>query len=196
MSSLRKATATALVVCLLPFSLGNALAEPNLPDAALVKQHVDLFGAGTKVSVKLANGQKVRGSIGGIEDQAFLLATDREKTPRRIAYDQVSELKLAKRLYRASGQPDPIEAKRMVTSLGVGKHVAVEVPSGKKLHGHIQAIEGERFTLLPDNQPAPVQIAYSDVHYVEKNLSFGATIVLVVLIVAAVAVALAVGVTR
>ncbi len=196
MSSWRKATATVLVACMLHFSLGNALASPNVPDPALVKQHVDLFGRGARVSLKLANGQKLRGSIGAIEDQAFLLAPQRETTPRRILYDQVSELKLAKRLYRASGQPDPVEAKRMVVTLGVGKHVAVQVPSGKKLHGHIQAIEGERFTLVPDNQTAPVQIEYSDVHYVEKNLSFGATIVLVVLIVAAVAVAVAVGVTR
>ena len=60
--------------------------------------------------------------------------------------------------------------------------------SGHELHGHIQAIDGDTFTLLPDHQTTSVRIAYRDVDYLEKNLSFGATIVLVVLIVAAVAV--------
>jgi hypothetical protein len=58
-----------------------------------------------------------------------------------------------------------------------------------------QAIESNQFTLLPDGQTRPVQVAYSDISKVEKNLSLGATIVLVVLIPAAV-VAASVAATR
>ena len=196
MNAWRNATATVLVVSLLHLSLSGSLEArtPKIP--APIKEQVDQFGVGAKVGVKLAGGEKLRGSIDAIEGQGFLLSSQRENGPRRIPYDEVAELKLAKRVYRASDQPDVVEAKRVVVALGVGKHAVVKVTGGKKLHGHIQAIEGDHFTLQPDNQPSPVQIAYSDVWYVEKNLSAGATIVLVILIGAAVLVAATVMATR
>ena len=61
----------------------------------------------------------------------------------------------------------------MVTALGTGKHVVVKISGEKKLHGHIRAIETEHFTLLPDNQSEPIQIAYAEVWQVGKNLGTG-----------------------
>src|SRR5205814_6379545 len=115
---------------------------------------------------------------------------------KSIAYDQVTEMKLTKRRYRASGEPDAAEARRVVLALGVGKHVVVNAIGGREVHGNIQAIEPGYFSVLPDQQNAPVQIAYGDVRHVEKNLSLGATIVLLVLIAAAVVVAASVAATR
>jgi hypothetical protein len=39
---------------------------------------------------------------------------------------------------------------------------------------------------MPDHETAPVEIPFDQVRYVEKNITLGSTIVLVVLIVAAV----------
>ncbi len=192
----RNMTAVTLVVCLFHLSFSASLMATTTTSPILIKQQADQFGIGANVRLKLVGGEKLRGSIQAIEDGTFLLAPDPDKQPRRIGWEQVSELRLAKRVYRASGEPNPIEAKRVVLALGVGKHVAVKTAGGKKLHGHIQAIEADHFTLLPDNQPAPVQIAYNHATYIEKNLSMGATIVLVVLIAAAVVVTATVLATR
>ena len=58
------------------------------------------------------------------------------------------------------------------------------------------AIGPVSFSVLPDQQSAAIQIAYGDIRHVEKNLSLGATIVLLVLIAAAVLVAATVAATR
>ena len=141
-----------------------------------MKHQVDQLGVGAKVKVKLEGGKKLEGYIETIDDEGFLLNSKREASPRRIAYDQVARLKFAKRSYRASGQPDPVEARRAVLGLGVGQHVMVKVAGGKKLRGHIEAIESDNFTLRPDRQTTAVQIVYNDVWRVQQNLSTGAKI--------------------
>jgi hypothetical protein len=88
----------------------------------------------------------------------------------------VAQLRLAKLTYRASGQVDPAEAKRVVAGLGVGKHIMVKTAAGQEFHGNIQAIEPDQFIMLPDHQAAPVQIAYNDVRQLGPNLSTGAKI--------------------
>jgi hypothetical protein len=74
-----------------------------------------------------------------------------------------------------------------VVGLGVGRHAVVRF-AGKELHGNIQSIAEASFTLMPDHDTAPVQISFDQVRYVEKNITLGTTIVLVILIVAAVVV--------
>ncbi len=163
----------------------QAKAVPN-PDS--VKQRVDELGVGARVKVKLAGGKKLRGSIEAIDEEGFLLSSQRKAARRHIAYTQVARLKLAKRSYRAAGQPDPLEARRVVAALGVGEHVMVKVPGGKKLRGRIQAIEAEHFTLRLDREGTTTQIAYNQVWRVQENLSKGAKIAIIV--VAAVVVTL------
>jgi ribosome maturation factor RimP len=184
-TDLRKLIAICLVFFLFHFSFLQA-ATP--PDPASLKEKVDLFGVGAKVKLRLADGEKLRGSIETITDETFSFNPGPGTLQRQIAYDQVVDLELAKRVYRTQDQPDPVEARRVVVALGVGKHVVVKTTTGKEFHGHIQAIEPDNFTLLPDRAVAPVQIAYGEVRHVEKNLSAGATLVLVILIVAVVAV--------
>ena len=185
MNDLRKTTAIWLVVSLFYLSSLQATAPAG---PALMKRKVDLFGVGASVKLKLADGEKLRGSIEAIKDENFVLDQGQGASERLIAYDQVADLDLTKHRYRARGQTDLLEAKRVVAALGVGKHVVVNTTGGRELHGYIQAIEPDHFTVLPDREAAPVQILYSEVRHVEKNLSAGATLVLVILIVAAVAV--------
>jgi ribosome maturation factor RimP len=135
---------------------------------------------GAEVKVKLAGGKNLRGSIGSIEEDSFLLTKEGKAPPKRLAYADVAELKLAKNLYRATGQPDSLAALRVVEALGVGRHAVVKTTAGQEYHGDIQAIDRDRFTLLPDRQIQPVQIAYSDVQQVGPNLSKAAKIAIIV----------------
>jgi hypothetical protein len=191
----RAALSAGLVFVLFQLSLAQSLQATVAPDPAAIKGQIDQFGIGAKLELVLAHGQKLRGSVDAIGDDSFLFISQRRQPAQRISYDQVSEMRLTKHRYRASGQPDSMEARRVVLALGVGKHVVVNT-AGREVHGLIQAIEPGYFTVLPDQQNAPVQFAYSDVQHVEKNLSLGATIVLLVLIAAGVVVAATVAATR
>jgi len=185
--------AVVVVICLYQFSLTESLTAAAVETASL-RQQVTEYGVGAKLSLKLAGGKKLRGSVESIDDAGFQLSKPNGDAVH-VRYDDLALVKLAERAYRAKQDPDPVEARRMVLSLGAGKHVVVKL-TGREFHGHIQSIAADTFTLLPDREITPVQIAYRDVRYVEKNLSFGATIVFAVLIVAVVVVAASVAATR
>jgi len=194
MNRCRKMVAVALVFCLYHLSLIKSLTAGTTFTPTSIRQRVEAFGVGAKVGLKLAGGKKLHGTVELIDDRGFTLSQG-SGPAKSIAYDEVGQLSLAERAYHAKGQPDPVDARRIVLNLGVGKHAVVRF-GDNEFHGHIQSIEAEHFTLLPDHETAPVQIAYRDVQYVEKNLSLGATVVLIVLIAAAVVVAAAVAATR
>jgi ribosome maturation factor RimP len=191
----RKILAIGLAVCLTHLSLADvalSLDATTSSNAALTRQQVDLLGVGSKVKVRLANGKTLRGSISGIEDGAFLLASGREGSPTRVAYEEVAQVKFAKSTYKVAGQPDAAEAKRVVAGLGVGHHIQVKTTAGKEYHGNILSVGTEQFTILPDHQAVPVEIAYSQTLQMGPNLSKGAKIAIVVvvgLVIAAVIIA-------
>lgn len=185
----RKYVAVAVVFCICEASVVAAPAN-----TVSMKQQLTDFGVGADLKLKLAGGKKMRGSIEALDDSGVVVAEHGKKN-LHIPYTEVAQVKLAERAYRAKGQPDALQASRVVVSLGVGRHAVVKF-LGRELHGHIQLIGPDSFTLLPDHSVTPVEIAYSDVSYVEKNLTAGATIVLVVLIVAAVVVITSVAATR
>ena len=85
----------ALTICLVLGLCGDwvtNLRAATLPNSTLTKQQVELFGVGADVKVKLTSGKKLRGSIGGIDAQSFDLISRRDRSPRRITYDQVTQL--------------------------------------------------------------------------------------------------------
>jgi ribosome maturation factor RimP len=201
MNNWQKFLATGLAACMLVLPLGDlavSLQAEVPPNPTLTKQQVDRWGVGAEVKVKLAGGKNLRGAISGIEDESFLLVKGQKASPKRVGYAEVAELKLAKNLYRATGQPDPLAALRVVEALGVGRHAVVKTTAGQEYHGNIQAIDRDQFTLLPDHQSQPVQIAYSDVQQVGPNLSRNALIAILVGVGAALAVliTLAVGLSK
>src|SRR5437879_2620499 len=196
MSFLKESLAGMLVFCLFQLSLAESLQAAIGLDPASVKRQVDEFGTGAKVGLVLVRGEKLKGAIQEIGAEGFQFVTQANGPPRTVGYDQVTGVELLKRRYRAHGQPDAAEARRVVLALGLRKHVVVNTTAGQEFHGNIAAIEPAYVSVVPDRQTAAVQIAYTDIRHVEKNLSLGATIVLLVLIVAAVAVAVSVGATR
>ena len=84
MNTWRQFISIGLVVGLLQLSLADAAwatGKVAPPGPTAVKQQVDLFGVGANVKLKLADGKKLKGSIQGIDDGAFLLV--RSRMPRR-----------------------------------------------------------------------------------------------------------------
>ena len=187
MNTWRKVLAVSLAVWLPIVSL-EAKARP---DPTAIQQKVNDLGVDADVKLKLADGKKLRGHIQAIADEDFQVALEREATPRTLSYNQIAELKLADVYYRADSQPDPIEARRTVVGLGIGKHVMVKLAGGRKVHGNIETVEADHFTLLPDHQATALPIAYADIWQVEPNLSRTGWII-VVAAVAAVIVVIAV----
>jgi len=183
----------AVIILLYFVSLVSTLQAATPTVSSAVKEKLELFGVGAEVGVKLANGEQLKGSIGAIDVASFDLITGRDASPRPITYDEVFELRLARSTYRASGPPDATEAKRVVTGLGIGKHVAVKVTSGETLRGHLHAIDEGHFVLLLDKEALPMEIAYADVQQLGPNLSKGAKIGLgLAAVAAAIAASLAV----
>ncbi len=196
MKFVKEFLAGTLVFCLFQLSLAQSLQAAIGLDPASAKRQVDEFGAGARVGLVLVGGEKLKGALQEITDEGFQFVTRASGPPRTIGYDEVTGVQLLKRRYRAHGQPDSAEARRVVLALGLRKHVVVNTTAGLEFHGNIVAIAPSYFSVLPDQQPAAVQIAYGDIQHVEKNLSLGATIVLLVLIGAAVLVAATVAATR
>jgi small nuclear ribonucleoprotein (snRNP)-like protein len=175
----------------LPFSdLQTSLGATPPFDSSSVKQQVDQFGVGAKVKLKLAGGKMLRGSIQAIEDESLFMTTGGASTPQRIAFDQIAQVKLAKITYKASGQPDYLEVRRVVTALGVGKHIMVRTTRGNEYHGNIQAIDQEHFIMLPDLQSVPVQIGYGEVAAMGPNLSMASKIAILIVVAVVVTVAI------
>ena len=76
--------------------------------------------------------------------------------------------------YEAPGnQPDVAAVKRMVARLGAGERIIVTGVNTQETAGKIQAIGQDDFTMMPNGQTAPVQIAYTDVRAVKAAQSLG-----------------------
>jgi ribosome maturation factor RimP len=184
-------------VLLLPINDVVAYPQPASPsNLSSVKQQVEQVGVGAEVKLKLAGGEEVRGNILAIDDQGFVLESRRHASHRRINYDQVARVALARLVYRATGAPDPIAVSRVVAGLGAGHHIVVKTTEGKEYHGNIQVIAEDHLVIVPDHQTAAVQIGYTQIRYVEQNLSKGDKIKVVVVVVLVVAVVVTVVVLR
>ncbi len=189
MFNLKKLLANAMVVALLHLGLISSsvrLQAKELPNPDVLKQRVEQFGVGTELKLKLANGQNIRGSVESVGDESLVVALKDNGVSREVSYDELRKVNYPKRGYKAEGHPDPAAAKRMVVQLGVGEHIMVQTGPDTKLRGHIREIHGDHFVILPDNQNAAVQVPYQNILKVNKNMSFGATIAVLVGIAAAV----------
>jgi ribosome maturation factor RimP len=176
-----------LVLGLFHFSLANGGIKLHAsPPHNDFKQRVEQFGAGTELKLKLTGGDSVRGSVENIGDDSFSLVSKEDGTVREIAYAELKNVRYPKRGYTAQSVPDAAAAKRMVVQLGVGEHIMVKVNPTQKVRGHIREIQEDHFVIQPDGQTANLRVPYDSIWKVNKNLSFGATLAIVVGIAAAV----------
>jgi hypothetical protein len=125
---------------------------------ASISGQVAEYGVGAKLNLKLAGGKKLGGSVESIDEDGFRISKP-NRPATYVRYDEVAQVRFAERAYHAKRAADPLEARRLVLSLGAGQHVVVKF-SGRELHGHIQTIDDDTFTLLPDHQTTSVQIAF------------------------------------
>lgn len=168
---MKRSTAVLLAACLVICNWPTTLSAATPQNPAVSKHHVELLGVGAVVEVRLTTGEQFRRSIRAIDTEHFDVLSTPERGTRRIAYEQVTELKFAKSKYRSSSAPNVREVRRVVAGLGVGEHVAAKVASATTFRGHIQAIDETRFVILPDGQSTPVEIACSDVQALGPNPS-------------------------
>jgi len=188
---LRTFTIQILILALVHPSFLNGASKPHVGDGQpSLRQRIEQFGVGTELKVKLADGTKLRGLVERIGKEGFSLAAKEDGASRQIAYHELDKLSYPKRGYKAEGTPDAAAAKRMVVQLGVGEHIMVKVGPTQKVRGHIREVNNDYFVVQPDGQAQTLQFPYNNILKVNKNLSFGATIAIVVGIAAAVLVIL------
>jgi len=166
----QKGIAIALVLCLLPLPTNDlvALAEARAErDSLEVNQKVALLGIGANVVVQVAGKERsCRGTIEAIEGEALVLATERDVSHRRIRYDQVVRLDPVKRSYKAVGQPNPIEVRRVVVGQGPGRLVKIQLTDGRRITGRLQAVTQDYFYVSGGEHEMPTRIAYTDVQQI------------------------------
>jgi hypothetical protein len=195
MDDWRKCVVMGLIVCLLNLTLADltlARGAKSSDDPAAIKQKVEMFGVGASLKVRLAEGERMKGSVVGLGEDSLELMAKRGEAPRHIAYNSVSDVKLGKLTYRAKGAPDAVEARRVVLGLGVGRHIQVKTTAGREYHGNIQVIGTDSFRMLPDHTAVPVEIAYADTVQLGPNLSTIAKVGIIVAIAVAIFVAWAI----
>jgi hypothetical protein len=179
MHNWRKYTVMVLIVGLLNLPLADlALARDgkSSEDAAAIKQKVEMFGVGASLKVRLTARKKMKGSLVSLGEDGFELTAKAGEAPRYIAYSNANQITLAKLKYRTKGVPDAVEARRVALGLGIGRHIQVKTTAGQEYHGNIQVIGPDTFTMLPDHQTVPVEIAFSEVGQIGPNLNTAAKI--------------------
>jgi hypothetical protein len=185
--NLRRFTIQILILALVHSPFLNGASKLDVGDGQpALRQRIEQFGVGTELKVKLADGTKLRGLVEEIGKDSFLLVAKDDGASREIAYNELDKLSYPKRGYKAEGTPDAAAAKRMVVQLGVGEHIMVKVGPTQKVRGHIREINDAYFVVQPDGQTQTLQVPYNNIWKINKNLSFGATIAIVVGIAAAV----------
>ncbi|MBI4165746.1 MAG: hypothetical protein HY508_08445 [Acidobacteria bacterium] len=177
-------------VSFLPISDCALWAKPGAAaPLTMTRDSVWLLGEGADVKIQLTDGQKLKGEIKSYGEEGLVLDAKGEKAAQTVKYNDIAELKPAKKSYKASGVPDPVKARAAVVGLGVGQHIKVKFDGDRVLHGHITAIGPDRFTIMPDKQQAPVEVAYNSMQLVHENPGAGATLVLLLVVAGAIAIA-------
>ena len=191
MKTIRGMIALWTAGCLLQFTLLADIGGPSFNTTSpAASQQLAQYGAGADLRVALADGSKLRGRLTAWDDRGFVLSA-KQGDRRNIAYGTVAKLQLAQNAYRG-GKPDATEVRRVAMALGVGQHVVAKIPGQKSLHGNIVAIAANYFTVRLDHDAGVVSAPYDQVVHLEKNLSRGAKIALIV-VAGVVIAALAVG---
>jgi hypothetical protein len=172
MNKWQKFIATGLAACMLVLPFGDlavSLQAKPLNEPTALKQKVDLLGVGAIVTVQPKNKPELRGGISAIEDNGFRLSPKGAASPEFVSYDQVSILDYVHGSYKAAGQPDPVEARRVIVGRGIGYGLKLKLSDGRALTGRTQAVDREHFTFLAGHESQPVQISYTDLQQVKRK---------------------------
>jgi hypothetical protein len=151
-------------------------AEGRRESVADVQRLVDQLGSGADLKVTFEDGHKVRGQVGAIQSEGFELLSRHHDHASYVRYDEITTVRLARRVYRSANGRDPSAARRVAFALGRGHHVLARVLTGKTYRGHIETLEAQGFTVRLDHTGQAVPLSYSEIDHLEQNLSRGAKI--------------------
>jgi len=149
-------------------SVARNKSSKELEREAAFKEKVDLFGPGAQIRVVLRNTStsvEYKGEIDEIAADSFKLRTNDRTLP--IRYDQIGTLNLKERSYKAQGQPDPVQVRRVAAEIGIGQKVKVELASAKRFSGIMQSVDKEKILIGSRENPVPVRL--DDVRMLEKS---------------------------
>ena len=149
--------AAALIASLLWMNAVEVSAQSD----HVIREQIELFGPGTEVKLKLANGKVLQGSIGLVDRESFELISKQNHDRMGIAYRAVAQFEVRKKFLPGAGDTET-EVRRVVNTLGIGRHFEVKTSSGK-LSGNVQRTWDDHFELLLDKKWKPVDVAYADV---------------------------------
>jgi hypothetical protein len=145
-----------------------------------VKAKVKDLGVGADVAVWRKQSEPVKGRIEAIEEESFALKP-KQGTAQHISCDAIVRIDPTRLSYRQTGQPDPVEVRRVVIGLGLGKKVKLTLADGQKLHCRLQAIGQDNFTIRDSMTETVSQLAYRDVTQLEpKGLSKDSKIAIII----------------
>jgi len=140
--------------------------QKEMQRQASFRDKVEFFGTGTEILVMLRNASVARkGKIEEISADSFNLNTGDHRL--RIEYNRIEELNLSRIKYKAAGQPDPIEVRRVAYEIGIGNKAKVELADGRRFRGAIEAFEDGVVVLRAQNNRQPVN--FSDVKAIERS---------------------------
>jgi hypothetical protein len=169
--------------------------EKELKRQASFREKVESFGSGASIRVVMrGSSAKVehRGEIDEISADSFKLRTKDHNLP--IRYDQVEALSLKQCIYKAAGQPDPVQARRVAYDIGIGNKAKGELTTLKRFSGTIKSMEKEDFVINANGNLQTVK--FSDVKRIEKGQmpAWGKALLVVGIVVAVVLVLTGIGV--
>lgn len=170
----QKGLAIGLIACLLALPISDLpvpLGARAPRDPAQTKQEIARYGVGTTVEVAVRGANlPLRGPIQAIEDEFFTMVPAGRTRPTQIKYGDVDRVRYSdKYSYKASGQPDPDQARRVVAGFGTGKHIKVKLTGGSTVVGRIETVEQDHFTVSTSAKGEPVKIAYTEVQQVKRK---------------------------
>ena len=71
--------------------------------------------------------------------------------------------------YKAQGQIDPNQVRKVVTDLGIGEKVKVQLDSAARLNGKIQKIAENSFTIVETKTGEPKVVAFGEIRELQKK---------------------------
>ena len=156
-----------------PASMQSSKQETRREES--IRAKVEGLGVGAEIKFSSNEGFERSGRIEEISNEGFRLAwKDQWMT---VNYRSVKALELIHPRYKAKGQVDPIQVRRVAVNAGLGKKVSIRLASNRKLTGKIQSIESDTFNIVDSRSGSLVSVPLEEVTEIGRSgMSTGARV--------------------
>jgi small nuclear ribonucleoprotein (snRNP)-like protein len=168
--TLSKCVALLLVCVLLAPSMAYAAPKPLTPDKAHAR--ILKLGLGNWVGVRLLSGVAFSGRIVSIDEQSFNLQRYGDTAATPVAYRDLFDLQTGMPMARFSRNPlTPEAVHARLLKLGMGNWAGVQLQNGIAFSGRIVSIDENSFGMQLYGDPEITPVAYSDVVYLQTEMT-------------------------